>query len=156
MQTAALLLGLVAIIWKATDAIKVVFPKLPALVTQAIAEALGIGVAYLVWVSDLATAIQVGSWNFNTVNGWTVLIVGLVLGSSSSATFDTIKAIGSIGTTTNPLEPATEITSSTGSVDSITINANTVTVTGTSTTSSDSPVTAEPTDLTTANKGPDQ
>lgn len=93
MDTLILIAATVALIWKVVDGVKMLVPNLPPLVVQAIAWVLGILVAFLLQASDLATSVAIGTVNLDHVNGWTTVLFGLALGSSSSSTVDIVKAI---------------------------------------------------------------
>lgn len=93
MDTLVLVAASVALIWKVVDGIKMLAPKLNPFVVQCLAWAIGVGVAFLLRWSDLAVGISAGPVSLDAAHTGTVVLFGLALGSSSSASVDFKKAI---------------------------------------------------------------
>lgn len=93
METFAIIAGAIAAVWKIVDATKMQFPKLPGIAVQAEAWVLGIGLAFVLRESDLAAAVAIGDTVLFDRDGWTTVLVGIGLGSSSSVSVDLVKSI---------------------------------------------------------------
>lgn len=100
MTTFALVAIAIAAIWKVVDGIKMLAPNLPPIVVQIIAWVVGVGMAFVMSWSDLGPAIAIANRTLENVNGWTVLLFGIGLGSSSSASVDFVKSIDQYRTST--------------------------------------------------------
>lgn len=93
MDTLVLVATTIALIWKVVDGIKLLVPNIPPFLVQVLAWIVGIGVAFLLKASDLASGIEAGPLNLDQVGFWTTVIFGFALGSTASAAKDTNKAI---------------------------------------------------------------
>lgn len=66
-----------------------------AVVTQLVAWAAGVGMAFLTANSDYGTEIMVNGRSLSSLNGWALTLLGLNIASLAGVGWDTIKAIDS-------------------------------------------------------------
>lgn len=86
--------GMTATVWKFIDLVKLVTARMwvPA-ITQVLVWLAGISVAVLYASSDFGSTVDIGTGQtLDTVNGATLVLVGIALGSIASAAVDFKKA----------------------------------------------------------------
>ena len=64
-----------------------------ALITQVVAWAAGVGVAFVAASSDFAQSFQVNGIGLGELNGWSLALFGFTLSSAAGVGWDTIKAV---------------------------------------------------------------
>lgn len=88
------LLVMVALVKKAVDFIKYVTSgDLNAIITQLVAWAVGIALAFIAANSDWADTIMINGEPLNSFNNWSLVFVGLNVASLAGFGWDTLKAI---------------------------------------------------------------
>jgi hypothetical protein len=88
------LLLMVSIVKKVVDFVKYATSgDVNALVTQLVAWAVGIGLAFLAATSDWADNFDVNGQPVSTLNGWSLVFVGLAIASTAGFGWDAVKAI---------------------------------------------------------------
>lgn len=93
MQFVPLLL-MVSVVKKAVDFVKYVTSgDINALVTQLVAWAVGVGLAFLAANSDWAETFDVNGQPLSALNGWSLVLVGVAIASTAGFGWDTVKAI---------------------------------------------------------------
>lgn len=80
-----------ALVWKIVSFVKFLMSgdKNKA-VTQLVTWAAGIGVAFLLAASDFASSVDVGDHTLGNLNGASVILFGVALGSVAAAAYDTL------------------------------------------------------------------
>jgi hypothetical protein len=88
------LLLLTALVKKAVDFVKYATSgDINAVVTQIVAWAMGIGMAFLAANSDWADSVLVNGQPLSTLNGWSLALVGVNIASLAGFGWDTVKAL---------------------------------------------------------------
>lgn len=88
------LVVLTALIKKVMDTLKYgLAGDVNAVVTQLVAWATGIGVAFLAANTDWGDAINVNGDPMSLLNGWSLALIGVNLASTAGLAWDAIKAI---------------------------------------------------------------
>lgn len=94
---------LIALIWKAVDFVKFVTNKdVNSTVTQVTVWVAGIGVSFLAAESNVAQNIVLAGTRFADMNTGSLVLIGLLLGSTSSAVVDLKKARDNNDTAATP------------------------------------------------------
>ena len=88
--------GLVAVAGKVIDFAKSVTNRdVNAVVTQAAAWAGGVATTFLFGASDFASGVPVGDLVLSDVNGWSKVVIGVMVGSGASLAYDLKRALDS-------------------------------------------------------------
>lgn len=83
------LVALIALIWKFTDAVKMLIAKDYSIVTQFIAWATGVAAAFLAANSDIGESWDVGApVPLGLLNAWSLVLLGMAWGSAGSGLVD--------------------------------------------------------------------
>lgn len=93
---------LVALVWKIVDTIKFAVNRNKAALTQILAWFVAIGVAFLAANAEVASSIQVGGQALSTLSGWSLVLVGLGMGSAGSVLVDMKRSIDSSDSASTP------------------------------------------------------
>lgn len=97
------LVVLTALVKKLVDTVKyLVAGDVNAVVTQLLAWAAGIGLAFVTANSDWGDAILVNGESLGTLNGWSLAFVGVNLASLAGFGWDALKAIDGTNSATVP------------------------------------------------------
>jgi hypothetical protein len=90
------LLLMASIVKKGVDFVKyAISADVNAVVTQLVAWAVGIGLAFLAANSDWAEDINVNGQALALLNGWSLVLVGVAIASLAGFGWDAVKAIDS-------------------------------------------------------------
>lgn len=88
------MLLMASIIKKIVDFVKYLAAgDINAVVTQLVAWAVGVGLAFLAANSDWADTFEVNGQAASTLNGWSLVFVGIAIASAAGFGWDTVKAI---------------------------------------------------------------
>lgn len=97
------LLAALALAWKIVDLLKQLRVRdINAVVTQLVSWAAGVLVIELLAHTDFAPGVRVGSAHLNTLNTWSLVLVGLTVASLGSVTYDFKRAFDSTDSAAQP------------------------------------------------------
>jgi hypothetical protein len=83
------LVALIALIWKITDAVKMLLAKDYSVVTQFVAWVVGVGAAFVAANSDIGENWDVGAFEpLGQLNAWSLVLLGLAWSSAGSGLVD--------------------------------------------------------------------
>lgn len=83
--------GLAALVWKAVDFIRLVSnikTEMSAIVTQILAWLMGIITVLAYASSDFATSVTIGEQSLDSMNFWSLMLIGIAIASLGSAAVD--------------------------------------------------------------------
>lgn len=88
------LLVAAALIWKIVDFVKYLRARdVDSCITQASVWLAGVVVVFLLAATDYASGIRIGDLDLDALNGWSLLLLGLSMGSTASVFVDAKKAV---------------------------------------------------------------
>lgn len=97
------MLAALALAWKIVDWLKQLRVRdWNAVVTQTAVWGAGVLVVFLLAHSDFASGITVGDLNLDALNGWSLALVGLNIGSLGSVAYDYKRALDSSDSAAQP------------------------------------------------------
>jgi hypothetical protein len=95
---AVLLLGVVLVL---TQTVKKIVPNLPSWATPLVAMAIGVASVFLVGETDWADQQIVSDLTLDSLNGWSKLVAGIMLGGGAGLATETLRAVGNVGENTS-------------------------------------------------------
>jgi len=98
---AVLLLGVVLVLTQAVK--KITNERLPSWATPLVAMAIGIIAVFLVGETDWADKQIVNDLTLDSINAWSKVVAGIMLGGGAGLATEALRAVGNVGeNTTNP------------------------------------------------------
>lgn len=102
MDFAPLVVAL-ALVWKVVDFIKACRVRdVDAIVSQSAVWGAGVLVTFLLAATDFASGVTIGDLNLDALNAWSLVLLGLSIGSTGSVAYDFKRAFDNSDSAAQP------------------------------------------------------